>query len=416
MKRKGPIRIGVVGVRRGQSLAGNVGELTGTKLVAICDTWEERLAEAGKNLGVETFTDYDKFLSFDMDAVILANYFHQHAPFAIKALEAGFHVMSETSACKTLAEGVALCRAVEKSKRIYMFAENYPYNAANQQMARLYREGEIGRALYAEGEYNHPMSVDTYLGIAPGRGHWRNNLPSTYYCTHALAPLMAATDAMPVSVNALSIPDAEFRKDSVKQGDPGAVILVRTDGGAVFRLFQTFVPGHSIWYRIHGTHGLIEHVRGPGYWGPGILRVVHEEWDRKPGVPTERTFVAEFPEHADKAKAAGHGGGDFFVLWHFAQAIRGGRQPYLDVYRGVAMSAVGILAWKSALADGAPFAMPDFTSETDRRKHAKDRWSPFPEDARPGQPPVSVMGPNRPSAGALAHAREVWRKNGYLGD
>jgi len=415
LKKKGPIRIGVVGVGRGQSLAGNIGDLTGTRLVAICDTWEERLDEVGKRLGVATFTDYEKFLSFDMDAVILANYFHQHAPFAIKALEAGFHVMSETSACKTLAEGVALCRAVEKSKRIYMFAENYPYNAANQQMSRLYREGEIGRVLYAEGEYNHPMSVDRYLRLAPGCGHWRNTMPSTYYCTHALAPLMTATDEMPVSVNALSIPDEEYRKESVVQGDRGSVILVRTDGGAVFRLFQTFLPGHSVWYRIHGTHGLVEHVRGSGYWGPGLLRVVHEEWDRKPGVATERTFVAEFPELADKAAAAGHGGGDFFVAWHFAEAIRSGRQPYLDVYRGVSMSAVGILAWKSALAGGAPFSMPDFRREADRRKHAKDRWSPFPEDAGPGQPPSSVHGPHRPTAKALARARRVWKENGYDG-
>ena len=61
-----------------------------------------------------------------MDAVVLANYFHQHAPFAIKALKADKHVMSETAACHTLGEGVALARAVEKSGKIYMFAENYP--------------------------------------------------------------------------------------------------------------------------------------------------------------------------------------------------------------------------------------------------------------------------------------------------
>ena len=35
--------------------------------------------------------------------------------------------MSETAACHTLGEGVALARAVEESGKIYMFAENYPY-------------------------------------------------------------------------------------------------------------------------------------------------------------------------------------------------------------------------------------------------------------------------------------------------
>ena len=41
----------------------------------------------------------------------------------------------------------------------------------------------------------------------------------------------------------------------------------------------------------------------------------------------------------------------------------GGTPPFLDVYRGVAMSSVGILAWKSALEDGRPFDVPDFRDE-----------------------------------------------------
>ena len=59
---------------------------TGMELVAICDTWEERLIAEGKTLNVRTHVDYDEFLGCDMDAVVLANYFHQHAPFAVKAL------------------------------------------------------------------------------------------------------------------------------------------------------------------------------------------------------------------------------------------------------------------------------------------------------------------------------------------
>ncbi len=100
-----------------------------------------------------------------MDAVILANYFHEHAPFAVKALEAGKHVMSETASNTTLAEGVALCRTVEETRRIYMLAENYPYTAFSQEMQRLYRTGEVGEVTYAEGEYNHPMDLEDVLRI-----------------------------------------------------------------------------------------------------------------------------------------------------------------------------------------------------------------------------------------------------------
>jgi hypothetical protein len=109
------IRVGVVGVGRGRSFAAGANELVAMTLVALSDPWEHRLNEIGTKHAVATYTDYDKFLEHDMDAVVLANYFHEHAPFAIKALAAGKHVMSETMCNATLGEGVALCRAVEKS-------------------------------------------------------------------------------------------------------------------------------------------------------------------------------------------------------------------------------------------------------------------------------------------------------------
>jgi predicted dehydrogenase len=407
------IRVGIIGVGRGQSFARGATDAVGMELVAVCDVWEERLAEMGRQYGVATYTDYDKFLEHEMDAVILANYFHQHAPFAIKALRAGKHVMSETAANKTLAEGVALCRAVEESGKIYMFAENYPFTAFNQEMARLYRTGEIGRVTYAEGEYNHPMAPDAVLRISPGRNHWRNWLPSTYYCTHALAPLMCITDTMPVSINALSIAAPELTAKLARHSDPGSVILCRMDNGAVFRIFGLTLPGHSNWYRVHGTHGAMEITRGPGYYGPGQVRVWHDEWDCPADVPVERTYVPDWPEHGDLARKAGHGGGDFWTSFHFGNAIRTGEQPYLNVYRGVAMSSVGILAWKSALEEGRPFAVPNFRDETARKAVENDHWSPWPEDAGPGQPPTSIVGEIEPAPGALEYTRKIWAEIGY---
>ena len=326
---------------------------------------------------------------------------------------------SETSCNATLAEGVALCRAVEKSKKIYMLAENYPYTKFNLEMRRLYRTGEIGRVTYAEGEYNHPMAMESNASISLGEQHWRNWIPSTYYCTHALAPLMMITDTMPTIVNGLAIAARDVTEvDYVgKRTDPGSVILCRMDNGSVFRIFGLWAPGHSNWYRVHGTRGAMEITRGPGYFGPEQVRVWHEEWHCDKGVPAERTYVPDWPEHGDLASKAGHGGGDFWTNYEFVNAIRSGKQPYLDVYRGVAMSSVGILAWKSALQNGAPFELPDWKKESSRTKYENDQWSPFPSHAnrQPNQPPPSVLGMNKPSAANLARARKVWKKFGYTG-
>jgi predicted dehydrogenase len=409
------IKVGVVGVGRGEVFARGAGTHLGMELVALCDVWQDRLKSLGERLKVAAYTDYDKFLEHEMDAVVLANFFHQHAPFAIKALEAGKHVMSETACNATLAEGVELCRTVEKTRLIYMLAENYPYTVFNLEVRQVYRSGEIGEVAYAEGEYNHPMSPRFWNSISCGVNHWRNWLPSTYYCTHALAPLVHITETMPVKVNALSIARPEISRGTAHRGDAGSVILCRMDNGAVFRLLGLFLPGHSNWYRLHGTRGAMETVRGPGYFGPELVRVWHEEWNRRPGDPLDRTYVPEWREHASLAAAAGHGGGDFWTSFHFAQAIRSGKPPFLDVYRGVAMSSVGILAWKSALQEGRSFDVPDFRKQSERKRFENDRWSPWPENAGPGQPPVSIRGHVAPAKKDLDIARKVWKDVGYAG-
>lgn len=407
------IRIGVLGIARGATFAKDSDEL-GIKLVAVCDINEARLNKFKQgNKEVAIYTDYDQFLQHDIDAVVVANYFHQHAPFAIKALRAGKHVLSEVSACKTVQEGVELIREVEKSGKIYMLSENYPYFSVNQEMCKLYKQGAIGDVKYAEGEYVHPMPYDLALAFTPTLDHWRNYCPSTYYCTHSLAPLMYMTDTMPVSVNALSITDPEQEKTKVKRGDPSSVILCRMDNGAVFRLIGGGLAGKRYYYRLHGFKGMME-VAGP--ITNGNIRIVRNEWELGHDEAEETVYKTKFPSHEGIAKKAGHGGGDFWVRYHFAESIRTGQQPYLDVYRGVAMTIVGILAWKSALQNGDSFEVPDLSKEEVRKLHENDDWSPWPEDRRPGQPWSSIRGEIIPSEEAVANAQRVWSEQKSIYD
>ena len=159
----------------------------------------------------------------------------------------------------------------------------------------------------------------------------------------------------------------------------------------------------------------MEITRGPGYFGPGEVRVWHEPWHLESGQETERVYRPDWPEHGDLARKAGHGGGDFWTSFHFARAIRSGEQPFLDVYRGVAMSSVGILAWKSALEDGRPFDVPDFRDEAARKPWENDHWSPWPEHAGPGQPPPSILGRREPDPEHVPYALRVWKDMGYEG-
>lgn len=412
--KKRVIRVGVVGIGRGRTFM-KMAEPAGMKLVALCDTWKEKLKPMAKELGVAAYTDYDKFLEHDLDAVVLANYCHEHAPFAIKALDAGKHVISETLACKTLGEGVALTRAVERSGKIYLFAENYCYMHYIQEMRRLYLAGEIGAMQFAECEYMHPMSMRDKLSIMPGLNHWRAQRPSTYYPTHALGPIMFITDTRPVSVSARSIPEhpEDKHRCPVRVGDNSAVIVCRMDDGSIVTVNGLGLRGHGNWYRIHGTRGLMENLRVRGEQGK--LRVYHDGFDCKPGQSEEVIYKPRFPHHEAVALKAGHGGGDFYTVWEFSEAIRTGKQPYLDVYRGVSMSIVAMQGWRSCLADGAPVEVPDFRKEWVRRQYENDQWSPFPEDAGPGQPPPSIRGFIKPTASDVREARKIWAELGFKG-
>ena len=153
------IKIGIFGLGRGSDYFEHF-TANGGEIVAVCDRNEQKLEETRSKLGetLTTYTDFDAFLNHEgMEAVYVSNVFHEHAPYAVRCLEKGIHVLSECLSNATMAEGVALVRAAEKSHAVYMLAENYPYMIYNREMKRVFEGGTLGDLLFAEGEYNHPI-------------------------------------------------------------------------------------------------------------------------------------------------------------------------------------------------------------------------------------------------------------------
>ena len=122
------VRIGVMGAYRGSSMINYCESSDNAQVVAICDKWVEGL-ECQKALlndpNITYYTDFEDFIKHDMDAVVLANYANEHAPFAIKAMKAGKHVFSEVLPVQTLKEAVELIETVEETGKVYAYGENY---------------------------------------------------------------------------------------------------------------------------------------------------------------------------------------------------------------------------------------------------------------------------------------------------
>ena len=112
------IRIGVFGLYRGTSMINYCMAATHAQVVAICDKWEEGIARKKEQLqddSITFYTSFDEFIKHDMDAVVLANYANEHAPFAIRCMKAGKHVFSEVLPVQTMREAVELVECVEQT-------------------------------------------------------------------------------------------------------------------------------------------------------------------------------------------------------------------------------------------------------------------------------------------------------------
>ena len=185
------------------------------------------------------------------------------------------------------------------------------------------------------------------------------------------------------------------------------------DNDAILKSLHGALRGHGNFVRIHGNCGLMENCR---HGDKTRLRIWREPWEKRRGEPVETVYAPDFPEHHNQALRAGHGGGDFFTNYHFAEAIRTGTPPYLDVYRALDMTLAGIQAWRSVLSDGAPVEIPDLRKESVRRKYADDHWSPDPTRPQKDRPPCSILGEITPSAEALEFSKKIWARQGYFED
>lgn len=377
------IRVGVFGAGRGVSLAKGF-MLLDAENVALCDNHKERLEAGLKKLGngVTAYESFDDFIEHPMDAVILANNFYQHVPYAIECFKRDLHVFCECTANGTMGEGVELVRAFERSKSIYMLAENYPQMLFNREMKRVADTGTLGKILFAEGEYNHPVSAwDTAFTkkfkFYPN--HWRHFLPATYYITHSLGPVMHITGATPKKVTAFAtyaptqaeVPTASHNADSA------AIVTTLNDDGSVFRVTGCAHFGaHGNSYRICGTKGQIENLRGMG--NQVMLR--YNEWDKPEGAEATQLYTPSWNDKDEELiKTSGHGGGDYLTARMFVDCVKDGKQPPhpFDLYSAIVMSSVAILGHRSVLEGGKPYDIPDFRKEEDRKLYENDYLTPF---------------------------------------
>ena len=374
--KKEKIKIGVLGAYRGTSMINYCEIAKSAEVVAICDKFEpalERQKELLKDDRITYYTEFDEFLKHDMDAVVLANYANEHAPFAIRCLNAGKHVFSEVLPCQTLKEAVELIETVEKTGKVYAYGENYCYMSAPYEMRRLYKEGKLGEFEYGEGEYIHNCE-SIWPSITYGqKDHWRNNMYATFYCTHSLGPLIHITGLRPVSVVGFEgTKNARKLRVGAKGGQFG-IEMVTLENGGIIKSIHGDLYKDSIWYTVYGSKGRAESAREDVRKdGTSLIYVNIDEFD---GEYKNKEPLCYEPNMNSVSKSFGHGGSDFYCMDHFVNKILGHKDAdIIDVYEALDMFLPGLLAYKSVLNGGVPVEVPNLRLKSERDKYREDTF------------------------------------------
>lgn len=362
------IKIGIAGAR-GLSTVMGFNAMEAVEITALCDLDEEILNREGDNLNIQKqhrYRIFEDMLASDIDAVVIATPMQCHVPQAIAALEAGKHVMSEVTAGVTMDELWWLCESVEKYGKTYMMAENYMYTPQVQLVSELVRRGMFGECYYAEGAYLHNINgLFVYPnGKTSWRSFWQCGKRGAFYPTHSLGPVMQWFPGDHISEISTFSPGV-YNPYGLKQ-DSGTTTMCRLESGKLAQIRVDCVsprPHNMTHYLLQGTNGIYQSAQGFGDQDK-VSFVSEQNPDACMTWQALSDYNQHLPERYRNATAeqagAGHGGGDFFLVEDFINAIRTGNAPIVDVYTACEWTAVGLLSELSVVNNGRTMTMPKF--------------------------------------------------------
>ncbi len=364
---KSQINLGIVGVcGRGASFKAACDAMPEVSIHAVCDIREEDLKASAERLGArEWYTDYQRMLEeSDLDAVIIGTPMHLHAPQAIAALKRNISVLSEVTAGVSVEECRRLVEAARKSRGIYMMAENYTYMQQNTIVRELVGKGLFGTPYYAEGEYIHELKhMNEY--DTPWRRLWQTGIEGITYGTHSLGPIlqwMPGDRVVRVCCEAAGIRHSDHLGKPYCQAC--STMLCKMAGGGLIKIRVDMVsdrPHNTVNYQLQGTDGCYESGRALGEKNRIWLR------DRCPDMKTwmnledlTEEFLPDYwKEGEERAKSAGHGGGDYFEILDFVDAIQGRRLCPIGIDEAIDMTLPGLISQQSILEGGRWIEVPD---------------------------------------------------------
>lgn len=346
------IRVGVVGGGFGTNFFFN--QHPNCIVEAVSDLQEERKRKLMEVYKCDKSYDSLEKLVLDdkIEAVAVFTDAPSHGQHIIEVLKHGKHCMVAVPLSMTLEDIEKVKEWKEKTGLKVMMAETSMYRSDLFNAKIIYEKGMFGKIIYSEGEYYHP-----HVNTAWGYNAWRNALPPMLYPTHATAYYVGVTGKRLISVSCLG-----FRGDAPRY-ENNIYNNTFSDETALFETSEGGMSRVNIFWGTEGAHGETGRLFGQlGKFDKNTLVVGEGIGATYEGIGDRKTI--DFPDNRPPLPLdmgrGGHGGSHGYLTNEFIMALIEDREPLIDVYEGIAMTAPGIVAHQSALKKGERLTIPDF--------------------------------------------------------
>ncbi|MDV3456154.1 Gfo/Idh/MocA family oxidoreductase [Sphingomonas sp. HF-S4] len=195
-----------------------------------------------------------------MQALAIVTPNHLHAPAAIAALDAGFHVMSEKPMALNLEEALAIEAAVARSSRLYGLTFTYSgYPLVEEARARVAR-GDLGKIRLVQVEYSQGWLSQAIDRDGQKQAEWRTD-PARAGLGGCLGDIGTHAFQLAEHVSGLAVEAVSADLSIFVPGrrlDDDVAALLRLEGGArgVLKASQVAAGDENgLRIRVHGEKG-----------------------------------------------------------------------------------------------------------------------------------------------------------------
>ena len=299
-------------------------KMDNAEVYAICDINEERLNETADEYGItRRYTDVDTMLADlpELDAADVCVWNCNHAECAIKALNAGLHVMCEKPMAYNTQQAIAMKEAADKNGKLLMIGFVLRFSDEARIAKEFIDKGYIGEVYYSKAQYlcrhGNPggwFGDKSRSGGGPVIDLGVHVIDLTRYLMGNPKPVSVYAAAYeklgnrPHLKNHVGWIPRDAKPDDPCDVEDFAVALIRYDNGAVTQLETSYsINGEGAGNKIlYGTKGGMDLTNG--------LKIYGEYND----------FLTDFHVHTDNYKESQ----DFFAaeMAHFVDCIVNGTE------------------------------------------------------------------------------------------